>query len=31
MKFIPYPYQVAAIDHIAQNPAAGLFLDMGLG
>lgn len=31
MKFNPYPYQRRAIQHILDNPAAGLFLDMGLG
>lgn len=31
MKFTPYPYQRRAIRHILENPAAGLFLDMGLG
>ena len=31
MKFNPYPYQRRAIQHILDHPAAGLFLDMGLG
>src|SRR5690606_12121893 len=31
MKFNPYPYQERAIQHILDHPAAGLFLDMGLG
>lgn len=31
MKFNPYPYQRRAIQHILDNPAAGLFLDLGLG
>jgi len=26
-----HPYQEAAISHVIKNPAAGLFLDMGLG
>lgn len=30
-KFIPHPYQAYAIDKILENPAYGLFLDMGLG
>lgn len=31
MKFIPYKYQQRAIQHIIDNPAAGLFIEMGLG
>lgn len=31
MKFIPHNYQFYAIEHIINNNAAGLFLDMGLG
>jgi SNF2 family DNA or RNA helicase len=31
MKFNPHPYQDFAIQHILNNPAAGIFLDMGLG
>ena len=31
MKWIPYDYQKHAIDHSIDNPAAGLFLGMGLG
>jgi len=31
MKFNPHPYQQHSIEHILENPAAGLFLDMGLG
>lgn len=31
MKFIPHEYQQRAIDFIIEHPAAGLFLDMGLG
>lgn len=31
MKFIPHEYQRKAIDFIETHPAAGLFLDMGLG
>lgn len=31
MKYTPYPYQVHAKEHIKNNAAAGLFLDMGLG
>src|SRR5690606_7759792 len=31
MKFNPYPYQRRASQHILDNPAAGLSLDMGLG
>ena len=30
-RFEPHPYQRAAIDRILEAPAAGLFLDMGLG
>jgi hypothetical protein len=30
MQFIPHEYQKFAISHILNNPAAGLFLDMGL-
>ena len=29
--FKPHKYQEYAIDRILDNPAAGLFLDMGLG
>lgn len=31
MIFNPHPYQQHSIQHIIDNPAAGLFLDMGLG
>lgn len=31
MKFKPYPYQDYAINHILDNNASGLFLDMGMG
>lgn len=31
MKFVPYDYQKRAIQKILSSPAAGLFLDMGLG
>lgn len=31
MKFMPYPYQQYCIDRIVNDPAIGLFLDMGLG
>ena len=31
MKFVPYPYQQYCIDRIVNDPAVGLFLDMGLG
>jgi superfamily II DNA or RNA helicase len=31
MKFIPHPYQQYCIDRLAQDPAVGLLLDMGLG
>lgn len=31
MKFNPYEYQRYAINHIIDNTAAGLFLDMGMG
>jgi len=31
MEFKPWEYQDHAIDHIIENPFAGLFLDMGLG
>lgn len=31
MKFTPYPYQKQAIRWIIDHPAAGLFLEMGLG
>lgn len=31
MKFIPHDYQEIAKNHIIQNHAAGLFLDMGMG
>ena len=31
MKFVPHDYQRYAIDKIIEMPAAGLFLDMGLG
>lgn len=31
MKFVPHEYQQRCIDFIAEHPAAGLFLDMGLG
>lgn len=29
--FIPEPYQIYSINHLIYNPAAALFLDMGLG
>jgi hypothetical protein len=31
MKFIPHDYQKRCITFILDHPAAGLFLDMGLG
>ena len=31
MKFIPHEYQKRAIEFIEKTPAAGLFLEMGLG
>jgi len=31
MKFIPHPYQRYAVERIIQDPAIGLFQDMGLG
>ncbi|MET0017151.1 SNF2-related protein [Oscillibacter sp.] len=31
MKFVPHPYQRYAIERIIQDPAIGLFQDMGLG
>lgn len=31
MKFVPHEYQRKAIDKIVSQPAAGLFLEMGLG
>lgn len=31
MKYNPHEYQTHATDHIIENDAAGLFLDMGLG
>lgn len=31
MKFTPHPYQEEAIRRITDQPAVGLFLDMGLG
>jgi hypothetical protein len=31
MKFIPHEYQRIAIKKIIDTPAAGLFLEMGLG
>jgi SNF2 family DNA or RNA helicase len=31
MKYTPHPYGEFARQHILKNPAAGLFLDMGLG
>lgn len=31
MKFMPYEYQQYAINYIANNPVAAVFLDMGLG
>lgn len=31
MKFIPHPYQCAAIDWIIEHPQCGLFMEMGLG
>ena len=29
--FHPYPYQQFCIQHIIDHPAAGLFVDMGMG
>ena len=31
MIYNPYPYQQHAGDFVLEHPAAGLFLDMGLG
>ncbi|WP_126244354.1 SNF2-related protein [Chitinophaga rhizosphaerae] len=31
MKYAPFPYQEHATEHIIEHPAAGLFLEMGLG
>jgi SNF2 family DNA or RNA helicase len=31
MKFTPHPYQAHAIQHILDQPASALFLDLGLG
>ncbi|MCA9313812.1 DEAD/DEAH box helicase, partial [Candidatus Saccharibacteria bacterium] len=31
MKYVPHDYQAHATQHIIDNPAAGLLLDMGLG
>lgn len=31
MIYTPYPYQDHAANHVLENPAAGLLLDMGLG
>lgn len=31
MQFKPHNYQLHTIDHIIDNPASGIFLDMGLG
>ena len=31
MEFIPHDYQNTAIQFALDNPAAGLFLDMGMG
>lgn len=31
MNYQPHPYQAHATEHIINNPAAGLFLEMGLG
>ena len=31
MRFIPHDYQRFCIDYVLDRPAAGLFLDMGLG
>lgn len=31
MKFVPHEYQRIALDHVLENKAAGLFLDMGMG
>lgn len=31
MKFVPYPYQEAAIRWVLDHPASGLFLGMGMG
>ena len=30
-EFHPYPYQQFCIQHIIDHPAAGLFVDMGMG
>lgn len=31
MRFIPHPYQQAAIDFILAKPGAALWMEMGLG
>lgn len=31
MRFVPHDYQKYAIQKLTELPAAGLFLDMGLG
>lgn len=31
MNFKPWNYQEYAINHVVENKAAGLFLDMGMG
>jgi hypothetical protein len=31
MKFIPHSYQQYCIERLVNEPALGLFLDMGLG
>lgn len=31
MRYNPYPYQQYCTDRIINDPAIGLFLDMGLG
>ncbi|MGE7777365.1 SNF2-related protein [Chitinophaga sp. NPDC101104] len=31
MRYEPFPYQEHATEHVIDNPAAGLFLEMGLG
>lgn len=31
MRFVPHPYQQAAIDFILEHPGAALWAEMGLG
>jgi hypothetical protein len=31
MKYVPFEYQVFTKQFIVNNPAAGVFLDMGMG